>query len=767
VTASRPSTRRAGGRRPAALGLVLALALLGGGCAGGPSAPPLRALEPLPSMAAQLPDHADRAARDLAEAALAGNPDQVGHHLAAVARLDDERKAADRPPTGILPFAIDLRNATIPVARERREADRELLDRDDVDPALRTQVQQEVEDDPLRLASQRMRDAYWRRFARAVNALVEPIGESLTSAPLAPVRLGYSLVGLGLAEYEEDPLTLRERQALAEWKEFVDRNPDAPESVALIHRIDAAQARWYRTQRDHALHAARDAMREHAWAEALFEAERALRFSPEDEAATKVRDEARRRAAELERARNESLTAAPGDEAFAPEERPLAVALLEEHGDVTKAAQALLAKDPDGPFRDEARFALATAAWDAGQEDAAWRDLGKLADRGDARSNMARHARALVQSLDENPYRAFELARRQHLEQDARSLFLGGYANGPKDLDMPRPLTWLVQVPAMANSLFQFPTRLLTLPFAPKRRNVASVFARRYLRRHPDGVHAESVRSWLVGYEQGQGNAIAAFSVARKDPHADPSEVADLREAAAQQALDGSLKQKRLGTRIELLRLAAREFPGTRAGKEAGERWRREVASASPQDIRMTREFLLENPRIVGPDGLALAPGLLDGDPANGELHKDGVALLGGRWIELDFLGPSGRDSDPPIRRRQEISEERLSRVVSQLEACTMRTLLTDRDARFDPDANRDLFLERARLGVTKDVDEDPYARSAYVFQGMREKYGVVRSRESILPVELVVQGTFPSLGLGAFPRLRMPKPTPDAFLYR
>jgi hypothetical protein len=49
----------------------------------------------------------------------------------------------------------------------------------------------------------------------------------------------------------------------------------------------------------------------------------------------------------------------------------------------------------------------------------------------------------------------------------------------------------------------------------------------------------------------------------------------------------------------------------------------------------------------------------------------------------------------------------------------------------------------------------------------VREKYGLVRSRESILPVDIVISGSLPDLGLGAFPRLRTPKETPDAMLYR
>jgi hypothetical protein len=49
----------------------------------------------------------------------------------------------------------------------------------------------------------------------------------------------------------------------------------------------------------------------------------------------------------------------------------------------------------------------------------------------------------------------------------------------------------------------------------------------------------------------------------------------------------------------------------------------------------------------------------------------------------------------------------------------------------------------------------------------MREMYGIVRARESILPVELVLQSGLQDFGFGAFPRIRMPKDTPDQILYR
>jgi hypothetical protein len=119
------------------------------------------------------------------------------------------------------------------------------------------------------------------------------------------------------------------------------------------------------------------------------------------------------------------------------------------------------------------------------------------------------------------------------------------------------------------------------------------------------------------------------------------------------------------------------------------------------------------------------------------------------------------------VRRREKVSPERLARFVAQLDETSERLARTDRDLRFEPDASRDLYFERARLGVAELPDARPQARSNYEYIGLRERYGIVRGRESILPAEIVLQGSFTDFSLGAFPRFRAPKPTPDQVLYR
>ena len=84
-----------------------------------------------------------------------------------------------------------------------------------------------------------------------------------------------------------------------------------------------------------------------------------------------------------------------------------------------------------------------------------------------------------------------------------------------------------------------------------------------------------------------------------------------------------------------------------------------------------------------------------------------------------------------------------------------------------DPDALRDTYFERVRLGLTDaDGSAGLAGTSFYKYVGVREKYGMVRARESILPFDLVISGSLNTMALGAYPRIRRPRPTPNQFLF-
>jgi hypothetical protein len=143
------------------------------------------------------------------------------------------------------------------------------------------------------------------------------------------------------------------------------------------------------------------------------------------------------------------------------------------------------------------------------------------------------------------------------------------------------------------------------------------------------------------------------------------------------------------------------------------------------------------------------------------------VALLGGSIVEVNYLAADGDPSSPPQAERERLGPEEMARVVSVLEETTFRNSLLEVDAPIVADADRDAFFERLRLGLADQIDARPEAGSSYASRGMRERSGMVRSRDSILPFDLVLRGSLSDLSLGAFPRFRPPRETPDAFLYR
>jgi hypothetical protein len=313
------------------------------------------------------------------------------------------------------------------------------------------------------------------------------------------------------------------------------------------------------------------------------------------------------------------------------------------------------------------------------------------------------------------------------------------------------------------------PLRAAQLPFVPHPRSatVTAVQARRYLALRPGGKRAEEVRGWLEDYERRRQNWLGALRVAKERAEPRGREIEELREKAAEQALTVAARERRRDLRHAMLHHVTREFPDTRAGREAGALARDEAEKMTAHQVRISRGFLNENPEVAGPGGLGLEPALLDGDTSNGELHPAGVTLVGGRRIRLSFIGANGDEDEEPQEIVTAISDEHLARLVSRLEEASFHNSLLDEDDRLEPHAQRDLLFERARLGLADQQDDRAAAEVRFAYEGVRERYGMVRARKPILPFDIVVQGSLAELSLGAFPRMRAPRRTPDAILYQ
>jgi hypothetical protein len=230
------------------------------------------------------------------------------------------------------------------------------------------------------------------------------------------------------------------------------------------------------------------------------------------------------------------------------------------------------------------------------------------------------------------------------------------------------------------------------------------------------------------------------------------------REALAAALLEAAPKERRPDMRVAVYAELLSKYGDTRSAPRARRELSELLESSSPQRIRLSRGYLLEHPALLAPDALGLRPELLDGDDDNGEIAEDGVTLAGQRWVRVAL-----EHREPALQR---VPAENLARLAALLDETSYRALASDAREKIASDPQRDAFLERARLGLLDEPERRPAARSEAQYLSGREKYGLVRTRESILPFELVVTGDIESLGLSAAPQLRLPDPGADAFLY-
>ena len=750
-------------------------------------------LEPIGSPTPWLPRTADLDAARLARLALAiraenragrGDRDATGSTelpagIEQATRRLVESAAAEQRQRKLVPLALDLRNTTLDDPIAYRDATRSLRKRRGLDPRLRARLDRVIADDPLRLARRRLFDGWHRLWARTFNAVSEPLGSAaITGFVLAPFQLANSALHYFAEFSNAEPLSVTGRQALALRQEFLAKHPETSRTDELERKVAAAQIELEQTLALRRVRAAETALDRDRAALARRHARAALDVlaaHPDENARLRRRavrrlHEAQGRIETLAERRARSLESTPTAPDLVDLELQIASRLLAEPARVDRLEPLLDAYVERGGSIDRRRYVQAIAQKEQGFRSGARRALARTASLPDARFSMARHARTLLEDDWQNPHRAFERLKRRGRREELAWRVAGEWINRPRYPNLPTPLAYLIDTPTIAITIALAPIRALISPLTggiPDFDRAAALAGYRYLLREPGGEAQRSVLDWLYEYESGKQRWGRALRLADLIPDFDPDQRAKLVEKTAAARLAHLDRLKRRDTRSSLLTGVAREFPDSEQGHEAGLRARQEREDASPQSIRISRSFLEENPDVAFDRGVGLNPRLLNEDLGDGELHPEGVVLRGGRVLEIRLIAEGQEDEDPPESRIRPISKKRLARIASGLDEAVQRNGLIDPDSRYDADAHRDVYLERARLGLTDAADGRPTAESTFVYQSLRERYGMVRGRESVLPFDLVFRGSLGDLALGAFPRWRPPRETPDAFLYR
>jgi tetratricopeptide (TPR) repeat protein len=740
-------------------------AVLAAGCAAHrpETAAELDPLEPGGERSVALPDDTEVAAGRLAAMVLADRPDSAASYYAEMREAEDRRRATDAPRTGLLDNARDLQNS-LEGTDDYADHARRMLAQDDLDPVLRRRLEVFLESQPLAIAEERLREDRRVKVASVFNRLVEPMSRLALGASLNPIETGRAAIASALVMHSFPEATVRERQALRAYQDFLDRYPEAPEAPEVAARMQEYQQQWIAQLHGEALEVARTSLEAGHPEVALVHLDRADRLQPDNEESAELRQRARAQfegheARVAQSLRAQTLVGQPLDRSEREALESLAVAVLAEPADeVARRADGWRREHPGGLLSDEARFLESLRLLAAGEEDRFFEALGELI-QSQPDSNMSRHAARTLSAPDQNPSAFYRAALHQERRQRFSTLMLGSRARGPRERGLPRPLEWLIDLPGMASSLVTFPVRLLG--YGQIRARLAGPILHRgeqYVARFPDGEHAEEVHRELESQYARREQWSQALEHHRAREKPDPKKVAKYREKIAERTLEAAGQQRRIDARIAIYRAIIEEYSDTPQAAEARRELQQTLADHTPQQIRISKEFLLEHPPLWGPDALALRPELLDGDGDNGEIPDEGITLLGLNLIRIPLAG-----REPAIQR---LPEENFARFVALLEVASYERLATDPREQPVSDPQRDYFFERARLGLLDEPDLRPSATSWAVFEGTTETHGLVRRRDSVLPVELVLQGGLEDFAFSAFPRMKLPARSDDAFLY-
>jgi hypothetical protein len=769
VAAGRPAAGTHKGRMRRALASCALLAALGA-CSTAFAPAEVAPLERGSAAREPLPDEAELAAARIAAACMAQSGRACASPWLEELREIDARRAQDGlPPTHLLDDVTDLVSSGSGPEAYLSHA-RRMLDDGQPDAALRRKLERYVETRPLEVARKRLREDRTVRFGGLFNRLSGPLGSIATGQPLAAIESGRAAILALLVASSSPEVSTRQRQALRAYREFIERNPRAPEAAEVRADAERLQTRLdsqrVREARDVALKALA-ARRPDA---ALIHLERAGRVQADDPetAALRARAESEQAARDLNVER--SLRSVP------PEDRFSATAgrEIEERAEKALASRVLLAPladlpsvtaewssqngDPAGT-RDELEFIGALGRLAGGDEDGFFEVMRAQSARDPNASNMGRHARTLA---DRDPYRIYRAARSESSRRTAVSVLLGPLAESRMP-SVPRallPVAWLVQLPAYPVAIATAPLRVLQIPSTRSKFSGPVLNAgEEYLQQFPKGTHAEEVHARLeAAYAaRSQWSQALVHHRARRAP--DPERIASYREKVAERTLEAARSPRRIDVRVALYRSLIEEYADTPAGRTANEELRELRRTFTPQSIQISRAFLLEHPELTAPGALGLRAELTDGDDDNGELASAGVLLIGRTLVRIAI-----EDRDPV---QQDLGPEAFARFIGLLEQAYESSLAEEKKLKPISDPQRDLFFERARLGLLDDTDLRAAAASSFAFLSRSERLNALRRGESILPVELVVRGGLEDFGVAAMPRIRMPDETEDAFLYK
>jgi hypothetical protein len=620
---------------------------------------PLPEFDPFekPPVAPQFfPDEVDKRARELLIDSLTNRKAAIEEHVKFFQTEDRRLQKQHGSSTGLAEPAQDLLNNTINERERYLAAQRQAL-KNTSSPERKKYLQAIIDEDDLTRADQLTRQSSVNELGGVFNRLLGSVdlvgvasGNYVGAAAETAIGQAYSLLN--------SEMSVEERRALARHMDHLKRYPNDPRNGKIVKEIEELEkkktAALIRKQLDHSKQAAQKGDTD----KALFYAEIASYLDGRSKTAQAELQKLSRFYLQQMQRQNHGLSAQVEKAASAEQQEDVEELLralsLRDQQKIAEQAANLEKKYAGRPLAESARDALSVALEMQGRHDEAKKLIERLASSAKT-PDAQKRAAALLQSPEYNLLATFQEARSERRAESVKYVLLGEdllkknliYAAGAVAAAGPAGAVTLGAANAMmvGNNLINV---LSNNPVSAQSVIDAGVA---YVRNYPGSDSATEVYKILADTYEEKGmidKAIGYHELAGT-----PKEkLSSLKQKAATALLNAATKSKGRGTQEYYLTTVIDQYPESPAAAEATKKLA-ELAKTDNHGLRMSKQFLKENPELFGPAGLGLKATLFDGNPRNMELADRGVNVTGGNELLIYYQTASGvRSQSYPLPRQ-------------------------------------------------------------------------------------------------------------------
>ena len=607
---------------------------------------PLRDFEPFgEAVTAEryFPDEVERRVRRAVIDALTRRPERLPGHVSYLEEADEKRVAEGGRPSGLAPLVRELHRGH---GQGEAGAGSGAGAPDDLERAETLLTEGEV--------------GRWSGFLNRLLGAMDLF--SLASGSYVAAAFETAFIEVRRTRAPRMPET--ERKALVLYKRFLDRFPEDPRSAEAAEKATVLDAKkkdvWVRRRLDEA----RKALDEGKIEEAEFHAYLAAVADPEApdveerfgeiDAAREARREKRRR--QLSVADADNLSGA-GPEQRA-DIRTLLYALARRDAAEAERHAGDMARRYDGETLGTlAKDARSVALELAGRHEEAKRTLEEIARTSPSRRERKR-AQILLDSPEYNMLGVVDRARTGYRMEQVRFALLGENFLEKNALVGAAPVIAHGAAGAAtlgaANILMVSSNLLELLSGNPVSNQTVIDAAARYVRTRPGSEKSADVYRVLGAAYESKGHPHKALHYYRLSGKVPAEDIRKLEEEAARTLLAAAGRTGSKARQRTLHATILEHYPETSAGEQARGRLAR-LVSAESRGLRLSKQFLAENPRLYGPEGLGLKATLFDGNVRNLELAGPGLNVLGRNALLLHYDTPWGTRTRTHSVARQRI----------------------------------------------------------------------------------------------------------------